>query len=98
MQRAQEEDGLQHVSDYRANAYLSNIGRQQQQRALARLIATMARNDDADIRRQQRRKARELRGRERVAEHCRLINATTREIDAANRLLAATEERFARAS
>ncbi len=97
MQRS-EENGLQHVSEYRVNAYLSNIVHQQQRRALARLIVTMARNDDADIRRQQRRKGRELRGRERVAEHCRLINATTKEIDAANRLLAATDERFARAS
>lgn len=97
MQRAPEENGLDHVSEFH-NRYLSNIARQQQLRALARLVVTMARNDDADIRRQQRRKARELRGRERVAEHCRIVNATTKEIDAANRLLAASEDRFARAS
>lgn len=83
MQRATEEDGLQHVSEYRTNPLIAKIERRLEMVKLAKQVCDMARKDDRAI------------GFERLKRfHRELANATTAVADAETRAL----ERFRRAS
>jgi hypothetical protein len=92
-----EEDGLGHVTQY-SNRYLANIVRQQEMRALARLVVRLERRQEATTRLYRRHKTKMQRAQDKVAAHCRLINTVTQQISEAEALLAPTEARFRRAS